>query len=501
MDDSKIIDNDSFFDTSIYKIDLNNEMKSFYDVIGNYEAFDTLDNHEKLNKLRNNNHIKYYKINISRIFKLPSEFNELIKNIEQNYNSINPSQLLTETLEAAQHSSKLINIIQKDLDTLDRIVKLKLKDISESNDNYQDLFSVDYFNSLDIEESLKKQLLNIYSKLINTSIEFSYDDYENYKLQDIRKKYITKILNLLNDDEKEKLINFKKQQLELINNKIEIELTNYQDYLKYLNKIIINNSKYKKDLNEYQTTIDSIKGYNNKNKIEIDNIYNKLTKFKVNFDKLKGKILDELEIKKSLPLKPTDFNNYIDLLIKKCNYKIDEENTNILNYILDSLSTKKYNIKDLEMALGLVIRNIWQSTITNIKDYKENEDFYFICSNNQFIDEKYETILLTRKEILNTDKYFDYQIGFICGYNDNIMYITERQDVMEVQHKEIINFKTPYDVEDEFVNFDASNRISLNGYNTKLEAVYLIDDGNPEKQNKAKELSEIYELPLIVIKK
>ena len=249
MDDSKIIDNDSFFDTSIYKIDLNNEMKSFYDVIGNYEAFDTLDNHEKLNKLRNNNHIKYYKINISRIFKLPSEFNELIKNIEQNYNSINPSQLLTETLEDAQHSSELINIIQKDLDTLDRIVKLKLKDISESNDNYQDLFSVDYFNSLDIEESLKKQLLNIYSKLINTSIEFSYDDYENYKLQDIRKKYITEILNLLNDDEKEKLINFKKQQLELINNKIEIELTNYQDYLKYLNKIIINNSKYKKDLN------------------------------------------------------------------------------------------------------------------------------------------------------------------------------------------------------------------------------------------------------------
>ena len=97
--------------------------------------------------------------------------------------------------------------------------------------------------------------------------------------------------------------------------------------------------------------------------------------------------------------------------------------------------------------------------------------------------------------------YLNYQIGFICDYNDNILYITENEDIMSVNHEDMSNLKSPKQIEQEFINFKVCNRLALNGYITKIKAVYLINDGNMSKYKKAVELANQYKLPLIVLKK
>ena len=125
-----------------------------------------------------------------------------------------------------------------------------------------------------------------------------------------------------------------------------------------------------------------------------------------------------------------------------------------------------------------------------------------MCSNNQFMDPRYETILITKRELERVNDYSDYQIGFICRYDDNILYITENEDIMSVEnYDDLSRLKTPLQLEQEFLNFKISNRIALNGFTTKLEAVYIINDGDINKYNKAKELSNMYGLPLIELKK
>ena len=186
--------------------------------------------------------------------------------------------------------------------------------------------------------------------------------------------------------------------------------------------------------------------------------------------------------------------NYIHIL--------DDESKNIIEYIFNKLNSESYDLDDLNKCLGLIVRNIWDKTITDVYKFNPNEDYYFICSNNQFIDEKYQTILISKKEINKVDDYEDYQIGFICGYNDNIMYITENDDIMSVNATDdMSNLKTPLQLEQEFINFRVCNRIALNGYKTKIEAVYYINDGNIDKYMKAIELANTYKLPLIELKK
>ena len=53
----------------------------------------------------------------------------------------------------------------------------------------------------------------------------------------------------------------------------------------------------------------------------------------------------------------------------------------------------------------------------------------------------------------------------------------------------------------EFVNFKIRNRIALNGYITRISAVYFINDGDYIKYRKAVELANQYKLPLLILKK
>ena len=182
--------------------------------------------------------------------------------------------------------------------------------------------------------------------------------------------------------------------------------------------------------------------------------------------------------------------------------KLDIDSKNIIEYIFNKLNSYDYDIEELNKLLSSIVRKIWNDTITDVYNFNPKEDYYFICSNNQFIDAKYQTILISNKEFVRVDDYEDYQIGFICGYNDNIMYITENDDIMSVtEYDDMSYLKTPLQLEQEFLNFKVCNRIALNGFKTKIEAVYYINDNNIDKYIKAIELANMYKLPLIELKK
>ena len=68
--------------------------------------------------------------------------------------------------------------------------------------------------------------------------------------------------------------------------------------------------------------------------------------------------------------------------------------------------------------------------MTDVFSYDQRNDFCFICTNNQFIDEKYQAILITKQMLERVENYSDYQIGFICNFNDNILYVTENDDII-----------------------------------------------------------------------
>lgn len=180
---------------------------------------------------------------------------------------------------------------------------------------------------------------------------------------------------------------------------------------------------------------------------------------------------------------------------------LTEEEKMLIEYLHEKVMSQDYNLEEIYNRIKLLTNNIWKKSITKVGSYNREEDFNFICTNNQFIDEKHQAILITKKMLDRVTDYSDYQIGFICDYNDNLLYVTENEDIMTVDYNDMSNLKTPKQIEQEFLNFKVCSRLALNGYITKIAAVYYIDDGNNIKYKKAVDLSNQHKLPLIVLKK
>jgi len=179
---------------------------------------------------------------------------------------------------------------------------------------------------------------------------------------------------------------------------------------------------------------------------------------------------------------------------------LNDEDKQIIQYLYDQVS-EEYNIEEIYSKLSKIVNNIWEKTITNIYSFKMNDDFFFICTNNQFIDEKHQAILITNRMLERVSDYDEYQIGFIMNFNNNIMYITENEDIMSLDYEDMSNLKTPKQIEQEFLNFKVCDRIALNGHISKVIAVYFIDDGDLVKYQKSVNLANQHKLPLIVLKK
>lgn len=509
---NETLDNsNTFFDYSFETLDLNKEMEKLYEIIDDDEMQDEFEQRIRLSKLRNKNYERYYNIDITKYKDLPQELNDIIEDIMDLYNYIDSKKILNENVSEAKYTKQLLDNIYRRIGRLDRMVNSYLKEITKNNNNKQSKFSITYFNNLDINKDLRKKLIEKYNDLVIYSSYFTLDIYEDIKRQIEREQYISEILKLLNIEEEKKISLQKKDKLELLNKKIDIEISKYKEQIQYLEDIIPENSKNIKEFENFKTFCSKLFAYDDMSYDNAKQTYEILSdelRFKVyisNFEELfvqeiNDKEQEEKFIYEKVGIK--NLKNSLDYISANYMYKLDDSKKRIIRDIYEKLNNKYYILEDLNKALSSVVKSIWTNDITNIYSFNPNDDYYFICSNNQFIDEKYETILITKKEITRVNDYQNYQIGFICGYDDNIIYITENDDIMSVTNvNDMSNLKTPLQLEQEFINFKVCNRIALNGFKTKIEAVYFINDGNFDKYRKAVELSNMYKLPLIELKK
>ncbi len=507
IDNYDTLENDNAF---LENIDLNKDIEKIYELIGDEELQDEFESQARLSRLRSENHRRYHNININKYNGLPEDLNDIVEDIFKFYNYIDSEQILTCNETLAENTKTLLNNIYRRIERLDRMVKSYLKDITKDNDNKQSKFSFPFFKNLDIDISLKKDLLDKYNNLILFNSYITDDIYEDLKRQMIRHGYIDEILKLLNIEEERKVTLLKKDKLRLLNIEIDKEIEKYKKQIQYLEDLIPDDSNYVENFNDFKDFCNKIFAYDDTNYDNAKQTYEILSDelrfqaYFINFEELFIQEIHNKEKEKEFVYEKIgikNLTNSLNYITNNYMSKLDEESINIIEYIYNQLHSNNYDLKDLNNALKLIVRKIWDFTITDVYEYDPNKDYYFICSNNQFIDEKYQTILITKDEINKVNDYEDYQIGFICGYNDNILYITENDDIMSVDNDDMSNLKTPLQLEQEFIDFKVCNRIALDGYRTKIEAVYFIDDGNKDKYVKAIELSNIYKLPLIVLKK
>lgn len=295
-----------------------------------------------------------------------------------------------------------------------------------------------------------------------------------------------------------------------MNKKIEFKIKEINEAIIYLEDLMLKNSKYKNEFDLFKNYFNSLIAYNDVDYKDVCRIYNIL----INNFKIKSLInyFEESFIKEIEYCRDEEKFIYDKYGIKNIKTSLDyisanyinmltEEEKMLIEYLHEKVMSQDYNLEEIYNRIKLLTNNIWKKSITKVGSYNREEDFNFICTNNQFIDEKHQAILITKKMLDRVTDYSDYQIGFICDYNDNLLYVTENEDIMTVDYNDMSNLKTPKQIEQEFLNFKVCSRLALNGYITKIAAVYYIDDGNNIKYKKAVDLSNQHKLPLIVLKK
>lgn len=505
LDDSKILFDDYFND-----MDLDADIKVLYDSFANSDQLKKYEEQAKLNKIRSENHKKYHNIDFVKLSNLPGDLNEIVLDIKEYCSYIDVPNLLNQNMDLALNTQKILEIVYKKLNILNEGIDKLLNDLLKTNDIKQSKLSVDYLKNLSLPEDLKKIVLDKYNELVLYNAVIVNEKYENLKRQVIRAKYISEIYKILKIDEDNRLEIDKNKKIQELNKKIENEIERYKSKIHYLEDIMIEKSKFSLEFTQFKRNYINLFVYDDTDYESVKQKYDFFVnneKFDISVKSFENLFIEEREkllneegfIKEKVGIK--NIKRTLDYIVSYYMNMLDDESKNIIAVILNNLNTNKYNIDDINNALSIIIKEIWKNTITDVYSYNPNEDYYFICSNNQFIDEKYQTILITRDEIQKVNNYEDYQIGFICGYNNNIMYITENDDIMTVNYNDLSNLKTPKQLENEFLNFKICNRIALNGFKTKIDAVYYINDGSDEKYMKAVELANMYELPLIEINK
>lgn len=490
-------------------IDLNEDLKGFYDIINDENKKSDLEEKMKLDTLRNLNHKDYYSIDISKMEDLPSDFSSIVEEIKSIYYTLESDKLLIEDESSANESRKKLNDALRYCKRLDAMVKNALKELEEENDKKQSRLSIAFIKNLDCDFRTKSRILALYNDLVLYNAEITKDNYENLKREIIRKKYIHQIYMMLNIEEAIKVNDVNKERLDDLNDRIKEIRDTIEDKILYLQDLISKNSKYTEEFNEFINFYYKIANYDTMNYENARQTYEILSD--------NAKFIDKLKTYETLFIEEFETNQranefvYEKVGIKNIKTSLDYISANYMDVLpsddkkeienIYSELNSEYDIDDVYKRLLRIVKRIWSNSITDIYSYNPTKDFCFICSNNQFIDPKYQCILITNKELEKVDDFSDYQIGFICDYKDNIMYITENEDIMTVEHEDMSNLKTPIQLEQEFINFKVCNRIALNGFLTKLTAVYFIDDGDSIKYEKAVELSNMYSLPLIILNK
>lgn len=497
---------DKYFAT----LSLDDELNKIYEEFDLDKEKDRFYEKSNLNKIRSENHYRYHNINFTKLEGLTEDINVYVRSIKDLYKLIKSKNLLTETLNKATQHQIVLDKIYDYMSIIDKKVDETLSKIVPNNNTKQNKFSVELFKKLDIPSKTRNKLIDLYSDLVICDSYIEEDKYFNLKRQIQRKKYISEIYETLGIKEPNPFDINKSIEIDDLNKAIEKARKKYSDKLQYLTDIMPKGKDNKLKLGKIKNTVLTLFSYDDKSMLSTRKVYDKI-QFNESLDDeikdLEDYFIDIIEkqneerqfifdkagiinIRRSL--------DYISLYYMDT---LDDESKSVVTYIMNNISVGKYDAKNANKALKIIVEDIWRKTLTDVSKYDMTKEYYFLCSNSPFIDEKYQAILITNKEIEKVTNYEDYQIGFICGYDNSILYVTENDDIMSVKYDDMSNLKTPKQIEDEFINFKVCNRIALNGFKTVLQAVYLIDDDDEVKLKKAIDLSESYDLPLIKIRK
>lgn len=489
---------ETFFVDFIEDNKISDELRKFYKLI--YEES------SDLNSLINENKNRYSCINLNDIDSLPDDFYNIVKEIKKIYSFILPESLDIENFEQAKENKKILDVLTNHIKKLSEMIEEETEELTNENKGRQD--KIKQINYSNFNKNTLVEILNKYNNLLYYTYSKDMNIFSEYKKQLKIKKEINKIYRLINLE-----IDYDentKDKLEDLKQKTSLELKKLYDKIIYLEDLMVEGSKHLKEFLEFKKLFSKITAYDDNNYLEVNKVYNFIKDNNVllnKFNELELILINEREYKN----KEKDFifekiglkNIKISLDYISANYinNLNYASKQIINEIYNDITNDNCNIYETYKKLKRVVNYIWRTNVTDVFAYEQGNDFCLICTNNQFIDEKYQAILITKQMLERVENYSDYQIGFVCNFNDNILYVTENDDIMLAEDNDMSNLKTPKQIEQEFLNFKVRNRIALNGYITSISSVYFINDGDYIKYRKAVELANQYNLPLLILKK
>lgn len=484
-------------------INLNKDLLDFYKIINDDDLTEDFLEQTKLTDIRNENYMLYTNISLTNLADLPESFNQIVKEIKDMYLLVESRNLLIENMENAKNSRKIIDSIHFYLKKLDEMIEYELDKLEKYNEEKQE--QLKNIKLTDIDKNTLNIFCNKYNDLVLFNSMIETDLYTNYKRQLTRKNYLKDLYRIINVETSDF---FELELLKKMKIQIEIKIEEIQGIISYLESVMINKSKYKQEFINFKDEFSRLIAYDDTDYLDINRIHHLLYKdAKINsmLEYFEHSFENEIKMKNNLKkfiYEKTGIRNMklsLDCILENYMDYLTDNDRKLINSIQENIINET-NIEASYNVLKKIVNNIWEQEITDIYSYNINDNFAFICANNQFIDEKYQTILITRRMLDKVQDYTNYQIGFICDYADNILYITENDNIMEVTYSDMSDLKTPKQIENEF-EVKICNRIALDGYNTKISAVYFIDDGDIIKYKKAVELANQYCLPLISLKK
>ena len=489
---------EDFFTEFIDTKNMDAELKNFYQVINEDDS--------DLQNVVTKNKESYENIDLNKLSILPNDFKEIIDSVKKIYSFIDKDSLDSLDINVVNENTKKIDLLNNYIDQLEKFLKKEIIELKRENNIRKEKIKKIKYDSV-TKETLYKILIN-YNNLLSYGFN-EYDNvYEKYVYQLKIKKEINKIYRLINLELD--TLNYSIDMKQSLKDKLNKKISEINSKIEYLGDLIIENSDYKNKLLEFKNYFNKLISFDDEDYNSIINVYNKLMKDSFINNKIES--LENLFIKeREFFVKEEEFI-YKKIGIKNikqsldyisANYidNLDIEYKKIIEDLYKKINSGKYNLIEIYEKIVSLTNYLWKTELTDVYSYVPGDEFNFICTNNQFLDEKHQSILITKRMLDVVNDYSDYQIGFICGFDDSILYVTEEPDIMNVKHEDMSNVKTIKQIEQEFVNFKIRNRIALNGYKTKLCAVYLINDGDYIKYKKALELSSQHNLPLITLRK
>lgn len=183
------------------------------DLKANYQQNKT---DSKLEKLRDDNHKKFYQIDMSFLNNVDSKYNVIARDIRSCYQQINSYSLLTESKEEALNSQNKIAEIIKKIDHLKVEIKKDLVKVIEYVDQMEDKIDI---SSIKKDNKLGILIINKYHSLKIFSSEINLKD-PNFEMQRQRKRltYIQELRILIKDYLNDKTFYNKHNTQIMINN-------------------------------------------------------------------------------------------------------------------------------------------------------------------------------------------------------------------------------------------------------------------------------------------